>query len=676
MAPNRLAKEKSPYLLQHQHNPVDWFPWGDEAFKKARSENKAIFLSIGYATCHWCHVMEHESFEDPEIAKMMNEAFINIKVDREERPDIDHTYMTVCQLINGHGGWPLSILMNADKEPFFASTYLPKEARFNRIGMRQLIRGAKGMWENEPERVKKAIAQIKKGFSQSQVFKSGPYPGTEAIDLAAAQLLQNFDPQFGGFGSMPKFPSPHNLMFLLRQWHYTRDKRYLDVVTQTLTAMRLGGLWDHVGFGFHRYSTDQKWILPHFEKMLYDQALLMAAYSEAWQITKNPLFEQTVTELATYLERNLMNSGGAFYSAEDADSEGEEGKFYVWSADELRKVLDDNDFAFIETHFGVEDAGNFEEEATRKKNGQNILHLKNMLSVEESRLWNKLRPILFEAREKRIRPLLDDKILTDWNGLVIAAFAKAGAIFQNQEWVQIAKTAHNFLNTHLNSARGFLHRYKDDEAVIPAFCDDYQSIIWAELELYNATFEPTYLQSAINNLERSISLFWDDEQGGFFQSAHSDGEPLGHQKQIFDGAIPSANSMGLLNILKLARITGRTQLAEKAHHLGCLFSHELIRSGSSITMSMMALQFQYHKPAEIVVVDGEKKDSEIPAFLQTQFLPSHICLLKAGKSTLSNIAPFTEVQVPVDGKTAVYVCENYACARPVLNLENLKEILR
>lgn len=367
--------------------------------------------------------MEHESFEDKSIAELMNNAFINIKVDREERPDIDATYMTVCQLINGQGGWPLSVIMNAEKEPFFAGTYIPKEARFNRIGMRQLIPGITGMWQNEPERIQKAIDQIRKGFQQSQEYKSGQFPGTEAIDFAAEQLMHTYDSEMGGFGSAPKFPSPHNLMFLLRQYHFTKDHRFLDAVENTLVKMRLGGIWDHVGFGFHRYSTDADWLLPHFEKMLYDQALLMMAYTEAWQLTKNPLFEQTVKEIAEYVQRDLLHPDGGFYSAEDADSDGEEGKFYVWKADELRELLL-KDFDFIVEHFSINDEGNFEDEATRQKTGQNILHLSEVLN-EDVVKWDNIRLKLYDARANRIRPLLDDKILTDWNALMIAAFAKS-----------------------------------------------------------------------------------------------------------------------------------------------------------------------------------------------------------------------------------------------------------
>ena len=672
---NRLAREKSPYLLQHKDNPVDWFPWGEEAFEKARAENKPIFLSIGYATCHWCHVMEHESFEDEAIAGLMNEAFVNIKVDREERPDIDATYMTVCQLINGHGGWPLSIIMNADKEPFFAATYIPKEARFNRIGLRQLIPGVRGMWQHEPERIKKAIEQIKKGFGQSQEFSAGPFPGTEAVDLAAGHLLAGFDEEWGGFSNAPKFPSPHNLMFLLRQYHHTKNDQLLHAAAKTLTQMRLGGLWDHVGFGFHRYSTDREWLLPHFEKMLYDQALLMMAYTEAWQLTQNPLFHQTVDEIAEYIERDLMSPDGAFFSAEDADSEGEEGKFYVWNADELRELLL-KDFDFLEDHLGVMDDGNFEDEATKQRNGQNILHLKNELNEEELKRWNSIRTTLFDARSKRIRPLLDDKILTDWNALMIAAFAKAGAVFQNEDFIQLAEQGFQFLEKYLWVDGQLLHRFKDGEAEIPAFADDYQSMIWAALELYKATFESKYLAKARSLMEQSLATFWDDENGGFFLSADDTDQPLGRQKQIFDGAIPSANSIGFLNLLKLGRITGNTEFDQKAHQLGEFFSHELLRSGASITMSMMALQFQYHDPGEIVLAEGDQPAPDITRLLQTHFLPSKIVLKKSPSQNLDTIAPFTTLQKPDGSTPLVYVCRNFTCEKPLRSITELNNTIR
>lgn len=672
--PNRLANAKSPYLLQHQDNPVEWYPWGDEAFEAAKAQNKPIFLSIGYATCHWCHVMEHESFEDEAIAKMMNEAFINIKVDREERPDIDATYMTVCQLITGQGGWPLSIVMNADKEPFFASTYIPKEARFGRIGMRQLIPGITGMWNNEPERIQKAIDQIKKGFGQTQEFKPGHFPGTEAIDYAAEQLAQSFDKNHGGFGSEPKFPSPHNLMFLLRQYHHTGEQRFLEMVTATLKAMRFGGLWDHVGFGFHRYSTDAEWLLPHFEKMLYDQALLMMAYTEAYQLTNEPLFKQTVDEITTYVLRELTDSRGGFYSAEDADSEGEEGKFYVWQANELKEALL-KDYDFVADRFNIAEEGNFEDEATKQKNGANILHLSDSLCEEDQKKWDRLRVQLFREREQRVRPLLDDKILTDWNAMMITAFAKAGAVFNNADYLQAADGAWQFLQNHLRQKDQLLHRFRDDEADIPAFADDYLYLTWAGLELYYSTFDTSYLKEAISLMTEALTHCWDEEQGGFYLSKNTDDQALGLQKQIYDGAIPSSNSLGLYLLLKLGRISENEDWLNKANQLGALFSSELIRSGSSITMGMMALQFQLHNPGELVIAEGSDDPKDIKNYIRSAFIPSTIRLWKSADSDLEQIAPFTAQQSTLENKTTMYVCKNYTCEAPVSNLEELIALL-
>ncbi len=671
---NRLANEKSPYLLQHKDNPVDWYPWGDEAFAKAKEENKPVFLSIGYATCHWCHVMAHESFEDGEIASLLNEVFINVKVDREERPDIDSTYMTVCQMLNGHGGWPLTIVLTPDKKPFFAATYIPKEARFGRIGLRQLIRGIHGMWTHEPEKINQAVESIEHGFKNSQEFQQGEFPGTEAIDFASEQLTMNFDSKFGGFGSAPKFPTPHNLMFLLRQWHHTKEHRFLEAVTKTLTSMRLGGIWDHIGFGFHRYSTDQEWLLPHFEKMLYDQALLLMAYTEAWQITKNPLFKQTVYEIAEYVQRDLTSKEGAFYSAEDADSEGEEGKFYIWSTDEARELLNADQYAFFSKNFHLEDEGNFEDEATRQKNGMNIPHLKEEISNTSNTEWDSIRKTLFEERKKRIRPLLDDKVLTDWNALMIAAYAKAGSVFNDQNFIDRAETSYQFISESLFEKSTLLHRYKDGEAAIEAFADDYAFLIWASIELYEATFKSDYLLKAIKLNTDFLDQFWDDESGGVFFSVNDKDQPLGRQKQIYDGAIPSSNAVTFLNLIRLARFTGDTSLEEKANQLGKCFSTDLIRSGSSSTVSMMGLQFLNHEPREIVITEGE---GAIPSmdFFRQQFLPSKVLLFRPDKeeAALFKAVPFLEAQVPIGDESTVYICKDYACDHPITDLELLKK---
>lgn len=667
---NKLSKEKSPYLLQHKDNPVDWYPWGDEAFAKAKAENKPVLLSIGYATCHWCHVMAHESFEDEGIAKLMNDAFVNVKVDREERPDIDSTYMTVCQLLTGQGGWPLTIVLTPDKKPFYAGTYIPKEARFGRVGLRQLIPGIKGMWINEPERVKKAVDQIKAGFTKSQQYEIGEFPGTEAIDYAAEQLAMRFDDEFGGFGSSPKFPSPHNLMFLLRQWKWTGEQRFLDAVTQTLTAMRLGGIWDHIGFGFHRYSTDREWLLPHFEKMLYDQALLMMAYTEAWQATKNPLFKQTVHEIADYVFRDLMRKDPAFFSAEDADSEGEEGKFYVWETEELKKVLTPQEIEFFVSIFNIKKEGNFKDEATKELTGKNIPHLKNELSKEEQTYWEIIRSKLFETRSTRVRPLLDDKILTDWNALMIVALAKAGSVFQNKEFISKAESVYKFIKEKLLVHGKLYHRYKDGETAIEAFADDYAFMIWTGIELYEATFNSEYLKEALDLSEVFLSIFWDEENGGFFFSIKDEDQPLGRQKQIYDGAIPSANSVSLSNLIRLSRFTGNTTLEEKANQLGKFFSSDLIRSGSSMTMSIMALQFLYHNPREIVIAEGEDFSLDMISELRKKFIPSKTLLFRPDnlEDCVFELVSFIKDQTSIKGNTTFYICANYTCEHPKTDL--------
>lgn len=673
---NRLQHEKSPYLLQHKNNPVNWFPWGDEAFEKAKSENKPIFLSIGYATCHWCHVMEHESFEDIDIAKLMNETFINIKVDREERPDIDSTYMTVCQMVTGQGGWPLSILMTPDKKPFFAGTYIPKEAKFKRIGLKQLIPGIAGMWKHEPEKVQKATESIQDGFDRSLEFESGMFPGLEAVDYAAEQLTARYDDKFGGFGSSPKFPSPHNLNFLLRQWYATGESRFKDAVEQTLLKMRLGGIWDHMGFGFHRYSTDERWLLPHFEKMLYDQALLMNAYTEGWQVTRNPLFKQTVYEIAEYVERKLLDHNGGFYSAEDADSEGEEGKHYVWSEKEIDELLTDDESKFIKSTFNFTEQGNFEDESTKELTGKNIPHLKKALLKEDQDRFDIVRNKVLSKRELRVAPLLDDKILTDWNALMISALAKAGNVFNEKKFINSAQKAFSFLEIELMKDDKLFHRYKDGETLIEAFADDYAFLIWSSLELYEATFENTYLHSAIDLSKKFIREFWDEEKGGFFFTNHHSEKLLGRQKQIYDGALPSSNSVAILSFIKLSRLTGNTEFENYANTIGEYFSTDLIRSGSSITHGLQAVQYLNNSPKELVIVSDKTLDEDILSVIAETFSPFKVLLHKKGDpKELKEIAPFTSQMKMIKEKTTFYLCSNFVCKKPFSNLSELQKLL-
>ncbi len=686
---NRLAQEKSPYLIQHAHNPVEWFPWGDEAFDKAREEDKPVFLSIGYATCHWCHVMAHESFEDEQIAGLMNDAFVNIKVDREERPDIDNTYMTVCQMLTGSGGWPLTIIMTPEKKPFYAATYIPKSGRYGRPGMRELIPWIDGLWKEEREKIHNSADQITEAFQKSNRQESGEDLSQEVLDEAFRQYRENFDRQHGGFGSSPKFPSPHNLMLLLRRWKHSGDDEALGMVTRTLTAMRRGGLFDQVGLGFHRYSTDSQWLVPHFEKMLYDQAMLAMAYTEAWQATHMPLFRRTAEEILEYVLRDMQDEQGAFYSAEDADSEGEEGRFYVWSIDDIRNVLPGSQAELAIEVYNMTEAGNYRDEASGQQTGKNILHLRKPLEdLAEERNMNKeqlrevlyeIRRKLFEAREKRERPLLDDKILTDWNGLMIAALAKAAKAFENKQYMKEAERALSFLNKELDGDKGLLHRYRDGEAAIQAHADDYAFLIFGLIELYEAGFHIAHLRQAVKLNEVFIKQFWDDETGGFWFTSEGSEELLGRKKEIYDGALPSGNSIAALNLIRLGRMTGNSEWEEKAGDIFSLFSKQVEQAPTGFAQLLQAFGFAAGDSFEIVFAADRDNETfnEMLSRLNREFIPGKVTLLaEPGKDQLAELAPYTEAQKPVDGKPTVYVCQNYSCDLPVHSADEMMERLK
>ena len=496
---NRLAKESSPYLLQHKNNPVDWYPWGDEAFQKALELNRPIFLSIGYSTCHWCHVMEEESFEDEQVAQLLNDSFISIKVDREERPEIDHLYMTVCQAMTGKGGWPLTIIMTPDKYPFFAGTYFPKKGRMGRPGMIELLPAISDAWLNKKDELIQSANQIKKYLIDSNNKELGDQLNQTILTNTNSQFINRYHKTHGGFGTKPKFPSPQNLIYLLRYHNMSGDKTSLLMVEKTLQEMRLGGIFDHVGFGFHRYSTDREWILPHFEKMLYDQAMLTLAYTEAYQITNNQLYKDTAEEILHYVQRDMTDKRGGFYSAEDADSEGEEGLFYLWTVEEIKNILSDEESELLINNYSLDKEGNYKDEATGKKTEKNILYLKQPINnIESKNRLNEITKKLYLAREKRIHPLKDDKILTDWNGLMIAAFAKAGDVFNSNDYIQQAEKSAQFILKNLTDNNGrLLKRYRNGNAGVDAHLDDYAFFIWGLLELYEATFNVTYLTEAI-----------------------------------------------------------------------------------------------------------------------------------------------------------------------------------
>ncbi len=682
---NKLINSSSPYLLQHAGNPVNWFPWGDEAFEKAKKEDKPVFLSIGYSTCHWCHVMAHESFEDEEIAGLMNEAFINVKVDREERPDIDNTYMLVCQMLTGSGGWPLNVWLTPHKKPFYAATYIPKTGRHGQPGLRTLIPRISEFWQNEREQVEKSTDEIAEAFQKSVKLESGDYLGTDILDEAYRQYTSRFDNEYGGFGSAPKFPSPHNLMLLLRHAKQNKDSNALPMFEKTLTQMRLGGLFDHIGFGFHRYSTDQKWLVPHFEKMLYDQAMLLMAYTEAWLFTKNELFKQTAEEIFEYLNRKMHDENGGFYSAEDADSEGEEGKFYVWDINEIREALPEDEAELFINVFNFSEEGNYSDEATGGPTGKNIPHLSKSAAelakeydLSVSSFKNKIdniRKKLLKKRQKRVHPLLDDKILTDWNGLIIAALAKAGRAFQNDKYIETAEQCYEFVSNRKVDDKGNLnHRFRKGDLDGKAFADDYSFLIWGLIELYEATFETKYLKQAVELNKKFIENFWDEEEGGFYTTENGSEELLGRKKELYDGALPSANSAAMLNLLRLGRMTGNTDLEDMTDKMNRLFSHQIKKAPTGFGFALQSISFAAHSK-EIIIVGHKQTDvtKEMVAVLHERFLPNAVVLLKEpADEKITKIAPFLKNFEMKDGKTTAYVCENYSCEKPVSLISKLK----
>jgi hypothetical protein len=688
---NRLIFEKSPYLLQHAGNPVDWYPWGPEAFEKARRENKPIFLSIGYSTCHWCHVMEHESFEDPEVARLMNQVFVSVKVDREERPDLDNIYMTICQMMTGSGGWPLTIVMTPDKKPFFAGTYFPKESRLGRIGMLDLVPRIQEIWTDRRDEVLKSADQITAALQQHSTEAPGEELGEPTLRTAFEQLAQRFDQQHGGFGTAPKFPTPHNLLFLVRYWRRTGSEKALSMVEKTLHTMRLGGVYDHVGFGFHRYSTDPLWLVPHFEKMLYDQALLAMAYTEAYQATGKAEYAQTAREVFSYVLRDMRASTGMFYSAEDADSEGEEGKFYLWTVEEIRQVLSAEEADLVTTAFNVEEGGNFSDEATGRRSGRNILHLRkglqeiaSDLKIPEQQLKARLegaRQRLFAARERRIHPHKDDKVLVDWNGLMIAALAKAARVLDEPDYAEAAKGASDFILNHMHNPGGrLLHRYRDGQAALPANVDDYAFLIWGMIELYETTFEVPYLQRALDLNDDLLKHFWDEKAGGFYFTADDAEKLLARQKDIYDGAIPSGNSVAALNLLRLGRIAANADLEEKAVKIGRAFSMAVQQSPSAYTQLMLALDFATG-PSYEVVIAGKAGAEDTKTMIRTlgeHFLPNNVAILRPTEEEsppIANIAEYTKQQTSIDGKATAYVCLNYNCKLPTTDSAKMLELL-
>jgi uncharacterized protein YyaL (SSP411 family) len=686
---NHLKDEKSPYLLQHRDNPVDWYPWGEEAFQKAKDENKPIFLSIGYSTCHWCHVMSRESFQDPEIGQLINQVFVPVKVDREERPDIDSIYMMVCQMITGSGGWPLTIIMTPDLKPFFAGTYFPKDTGPRGTGLRDLILNVHELWENQEGELLKSADELTVSLEKISQGKPGDSLPPEIITQTYHSLQENFDQQYAGFGTNQKFPTPHHLLFLLRYWKQTGETEALNMIQETLKAMRKGGIYDHIGFGFHRYTVDQQWIIPHFEKMLYDQALLAMAYTEAYQATGETEYRETAEEVLEYILRDMRSPEGGFYSAEDADSEGEEGKFYLWTAEEIQDLLGPEDGALFQTVYSISPEGNFKDEARGIKTGKNILHrtktwdeISAELEIPSDQLWWKMehaREVLFPAREARIHPGKDDKILTDWNGLVITALSIAGRVFGREDYLVAAGEAVDFIMTHLHSQGRLKHRWREGESAIEGNLDDYAYLIWGLLELYQATFQAEYLKAALKLNQTLTKHFWDNEEGGYYFTPDHAPQILVRQKEAYDTALPSGNSVQQMNLERLYLLTGENNFRETSESLEKYFSPTMKQTPAAFTMFLSAIMFQTSPSFEVTIL-GEKDSLDTQGMLkalQKEYLPQVVLVLKSSSDDLiKELIPSLENKTMVGNQATAYVCGDGTCQAPVNTPEELINLLK
>jgi uncharacterized protein YyaL (SSP411 family) len=662
--PNRLIKEKSPYLLKHAYNPVDWYPWGEEAFRRAREEDRPVYLSIGYTACHWCNVMEEESFSDPEVAALMNGAFVSVKVDREERPDLDTVYMTVSQMLTGGGGWPLTIIMTPEKKPFFAGTYFPKHSRFGRMGMMELVPRVKELWEKDRVRLIQQAETITDNLRKVTTHEKGSGLEEKHIHGAFERLKKNYDARYGGFGTGVKFPSPHTILFLLRYWHRTGNDDALKMARGTLKGMRHGGIFDHLGFGFHRYSTDRAWLVPHFEKMLYDQALHGMAYTDAYQATGDQWFGGVAEEVFTFVLRDLTAPGGGFYAALDADSEGEEGKFYLWEEKEIRAALGTRQAEEAARMLRVNPEGNYVDPLAGGRTGRNILHTREGTSLPED-----TRQKLYLAREKRVHPVMDDKILADWNGLMIASLARGARVLDRPGYLRAAERAAAFVLGNMRDERGrLLHRWREGEAAVRANAGDYAYLIWGLIELYESTFDVRYLAEARTLMNDFVTHFWDEGGGGFYFTPDYGENLLVRTKDVDDGALPSTNSVAMLNLLRLGRLTGDHVLEEKAGQIARSFSKTVGQYPHAHTMLMSALSFALGPAHEVVIVGNPGADDteEMLKALRRAYLPNKVVLLSSGEGAeILQYAAYARNMRMKKGKATAYVCKEFQCELPV-----------
>lgn len=666
---NRLINEKSPYLIQHAYNPINWYPWGEEAFEDAKKEDKPIFLSIGYSTCHWCHVMAHESFEDENVAAILNKFFISIKLDREERPDVDSVYMTVCQALTGSGGWPLTIIMTPNQKPFFAGTYFPKTSRYGMPGLIEILESVATQWKNSKEKLINSSDNILKELGKFFVSESNDTKLSEKnLKNGYNQLLKSFDIKYGGFSPAPKFPTPHKLMFLLRYYKMYDETNALEMVETTLGSMYRGGLFDHIGYGFSRYSTDDKYLVPHFEKMLYDNALLVIAYLEAYEITKNPLYKDISIKSLEYVFRELTSNEGGFYCAQDADSEGEEGKYYVFTPDEIKIILGEEDGDYFNEYYDITDEGNFE--------GKSIPNLiKNSNYNKKDEKIDVLAQNILDYRNERYSLHKDDKILTSWNGLMIATLSKAYKVLEDEKYLEYAKKAIDFIYNNLVDSKGRLFaRYREKEAKYKAILDDYAFLTYGLIELYESSYETLYLKKAIDLTEAMIDLFFDEKNAGFFLYGKDSEKLIARPKELFDGAIPSGNSVAAYNLIRLARITGKSLFEEISKDVLDYIAGSIISEEINHSFFLIASSFALNKTKELICVikdESEKekiKDtlSDMQAFNLTVIIKN-----EENSSELEELIPYTKDYTLKDNKATYYLCEGNSCFPPTNNLNEI-----
>ncbi|PQO35713.1 thioredoxin domain-containing protein [Blastopirellula marina] len=676
--PNRLAHETSPYLQQHANNPVDWYPWGAEALERSKQEDKPIFLSIGYSACHWCHVMEHESFESQAIADYLNEHYVSIKVDREERPDLDQVYMNAVQLLTGHGGWPMSVFLTPELMPFFGGTYWPPTASRGMPGFDQVLRAVVDAWENRRE---VALQQSRLLTERLQRIGLGSAESTEIapgrVGMAVRQMEESFDPKHGGFGSAPKFPHTMNIDLLMRHFVDTRNEKLLPMVTTTLDKMAMGGIYDHLGGGFARYSVDEYWLVPHFEKMLYDNSLLISNYVDAYRLTKNENYARVAKESCDYILRDMTDEHGGFHSTEDADSEGEEGKFYVWTPKEVDQLLGNPLVAKrFRQVYDITESGNFE--------GHNIPRLKKSIGeyaqdfgTSEEVLRDELqrdREVLFNARCQRIRPGKDDKILASWNGLMIEALAKAGATFNNRTYLDGAKKAATFVLEQMTDDTGrLLHTYRHGKAKLPAYLDDYTYLASAMFALYEATFDATWLEHAQKLIDTAVEHFYDTESGGFFYTADDHEQLIARNKDFYDQSIPSGNGVAALVLAKLGKLLASEKYLQLAKETISAAADVLQKHPIAAGQLLVAYDYLHQPGSEVVIAAADRAScDELIQAIHNRYQPNTLYVLAIdGEDLGANLQPLVSGKSPLNGQPTVYVCENFQCNAPVSAAEYL-----